>query len=124
MQKLLRVDQCHFCIILYSFVAVKGIIWNVFFSVNILLLSIKLQLRREAFQFADAIDEVVGQVRTTFQCPQRYGYFADVDNDCKVYHVCNPVMNAEGEFGTRRRIVFGRRWRYAFHLLSGSSDGR
>ncbi|XP_022655203.1 uncharacterized protein LOC111265182 [Varroa jacobsoni] len=54
------------------------------------------RLRREAFQFADAIDEVVGQVRTTFQCPQRYGYFADVDNDCKVYHVCNPVMNAEG----------------------------
>ncbi|XP_003747843.1 uncharacterized protein LOC100899344 [Galendromus occidentalis] len=51
--------------------------------------------RRAAYDFADGVDEVVGQVRTTFQCPQRYGYFADVDNDCKVYHVCNPIRDSQ-----------------------------
>ncbi|OQR70744.1 hypothetical protein BIW11_11429 [Tropilaelaps mercedesae] len=53
--------------------------------------------RRAAFQFADGVDDVVGEVRTTFQCPERYGYFADVDNDCKVFHICNPIRNSEGE---------------------------
>lgn len=35
-------------------------------------------------------------VQTTFSCEdeehQRYGYYADVDNNCQVFHVCNPVQ--------------------------------
>ncbi|XP_022666655.1 uncharacterized protein LOC111265144 isoform X2 [Varroa jacobsoni] len=41
---------------------------------------------------------VVGDyVQTTFSCEdeqhQKYGYYADVDNNCKVFHVCNPIRS-------------------------------
>ena len=32
----------------------------------------------------------------TFQCDNRiYGYYADVDNDCQVFHICYPVVLAD-----------------------------
>merc|ERR1712038_1010282 len=34
-----------------------------------------------------------------FNCDQQdagYGYYADTLNDCKVFHICNPVYNNEG----------------------------
>lgn len=32
----------------------------------------------------------------TFKCDNRiYGYYADVDNDCQVFHICYPVVLAD-----------------------------
>jgi hypothetical protein len=40
---------------------------------------------------------VLGTIRSTFTCHQRiYGYYADVDNDCRVFHVCVPQVLADG----------------------------
>ncbi|KAJ6217081.1 hypothetical protein RDWZM_008238 [Blomia tropicalis] len=44
-----------------------------------------------AYRFADGIEYVVPEVRETFSCAQReYGYYADVGNNCQVFHVCVP----------------------------------
>lgn len=33
----------------------------------------------------------------TFSCEDRpYGYYADVDNECQLFHICNPVVLADG----------------------------
>jgi len=43
-------------------------------------------------------EEVLGEIKTTFSCDDKiYGYYADVDNDCKVFHVCVPVMHSDGK---------------------------
>lgn len=36
-------------------------------------------------------------LQTSFTCDGRsYGYYADVDNNCEVYHVCLPLEDDEG----------------------------
>lgn len=38
-----------------------------------------------------------GQLRTTFSCDGLgYGYYADPDNDCKVFHVCQSFRMSDG----------------------------
>lgn len=33
-----------------------------------------------------------------FSCDDlSYGYYADVDNDCQIFHVCLPVVFADGK---------------------------
>jgi hypothetical protein len=37
-------------------------------------------------------------ISDTFSCESRiYGYYADVDNDCQLFHVCLPVQFADGK---------------------------
>lgn len=44
-----------------------------------------------AYRFADGIEYVVPEVRETFSCVNRdYGYYADIGNNCQVFHVCVP----------------------------------
>ncbi|OQR67612.1 hypothetical protein BIW11_13416 [Tropilaelaps mercedesae] len=50
-----------------------------------------------SFQLPAGAELVLGgNVLTTFSCNdaehQKYGYYADVDNNCQVFHVCNPVQ--------------------------------
>ncbi|OQR74152.1 cuticular protein-like [Tropilaelaps mercedesae] len=52
---------------------------------------------QRTYQLPDGAELLVGEVRSTFQCPEKYGYYADVDNDCRVFHVCNPVTLADGK---------------------------
>jgi hypothetical protein len=41
---------------------------------------------------------LIPNIRATFSCLGRnYGYFADVDNNCQIFHVCHPSVNAAGE---------------------------
>jgi len=41
---------------------------------------------------------VVPNIKTSFSCVgKRYGYFADVDNNCQIFHTCEPTVNAKGE---------------------------
>lgn len=36
------------------------------------------------------------EITDTFTCENRaYGYYADVENECQIFHVCLPVMNAD-----------------------------
>ncbi|CAH1997770.1 unnamed protein product [Acanthoscelides obtectus] len=42
-------------------------------------------------------------ITDSFQCEGRdYGYYADVDNDCQLFHVCLPVTYADGRNQTFR----------------------
>jgi hypothetical protein len=48
-----------------------------------------------AYELPDGVADILQfPIRSTFDCTNRpYGYYADVDNDCKIFHVCYPVMN-------------------------------
>lgn len=38
-----------------------------------------------------------------FTCANKtYGYYADVDNDCQIFHVCLPVIYPDGKENTFR----------------------
>ncbi|KAK8782984.1 hypothetical protein V5799_015675 [Amblyomma americanum] len=54
--------------------------------------------RREAYLLPDGAELLLGTVKTTFKCPSD-GYFADVDNDCKVFHICHDAFGPEGAVG-------------------------
>lgn len=44
-----------------------------------------------------------------FNCDQQdagYGYYADTLNDCKVFHICNPVYNNDGELDRMDKYSF------------------
>lgn len=62
-----------------------------------------LQARRAAFDLPDGADLLVGSVRTNFACPQNsVGFFADTENDCKIFHVCNTVVEEDGTAATQQ----------------------
>ncbi|XP_018010866.1 U-scoloptoxin(01)-Cw1a [Hyalella azteca] len=43
-----------------------------------------------------------GPIVTGFSCDGlQYGYYADVANGCRIFHVCYPYMDAEGFIRTR-----------------------
>lgn len=54
--------------------------------------------KRAAYDLPDGAEIIVGSIKTTFQCPSasHSGYYADVDNACKIFHVCHPVTHADG----------------------------
>ncbi|XP_045477678.1 uncharacterized protein LOC123682901 [Harmonia axyridis] len=42
-------------------------------------------------------------ISDSFQCDGRdYGYYADVDNDCQIFHVCLPITYSDGHNQTFR----------------------
>merc|ERR1711976_980463 len=44
-----------------------------------------------------------------FNCDQQdhgYGYYADPLNDCKIFHICNPVYNNDGELDRMDKYSF------------------
>merc|ERR1740137_109689 len=44
---------------------------------------------------------MLGDISSSFSCADRpYGYYADVDNFCRVYHVCNPQVFTDGTVHT------------------------
>lgn len=50
------------------------------------------------FVLPDGANIIVGQIREGFTCEGKiYGYYADINNDCKIFHVCVPVLDAEGQ---------------------------
>ncbi|KAL1429426.1 hypothetical protein MTO96_002473 [Rhipicephalus appendiculatus] len=43
-------------------------------------------------------DGIVGPIDISFSCAHRnLGYYADVGNECKIFHVCNPVLLTDGQ---------------------------
>ncbi|KAM7282938.1 putative cuticular protein [Ixodes scapularis] len=53
--------------------------------------------KREAYDLPDGAELIVGSIKTSFTCPAKIGYFADVDNNCQIFHVCNPVTYPDGK---------------------------
>lgn len=42
-------------------------------------------------------------ITDSFSCANKtYGYYADVENDCQIFHVCLPVTYADGKENTFR----------------------
>lgn len=42
-------------------------------------------------------------ITDSFSCDDKvYGYYADVENDCQIFHVCLPVTYADGKENTFR----------------------
>ncbi|XP_003744684.1 uncharacterized protein LOC100904139 [Galendromus occidentalis] len=50
---------------------------------------------QSTLQLPAGAELLLGPIRTSFQCPMAYGYYADADNDCRVFHVCNPVQRGD-----------------------------
>lgn len=58
---------------------------------------------------ADGVDEVVGPYQQTFTCEGRdYGYYADLANDCKLYHICVPP-NQQYTFFCNNGTIFDQK---------------
>lgn len=58
------------------------------------------------FTLPDGAGLVVGSITGGFSCEGRiYGYYADVSNGCKIFHVCVPVLNEQGE-STQPSLIF------------------
>jgi hypothetical protein len=46
---------------------------------------------------ADAETLLKTQLKTSFSCEGKaYGYYADVDNNCQVFHICLPIEDDAG----------------------------
>uniref|UniRef100_A0A147BDV4 Putative cuticular protein n=1 Tax=Ixodes ricinus TaxID=34613 RepID=A0A147BDV4_IXORI len=46
-----------------------------------------LRLKRQTYSLPRGSELLLEPLRTTFQC-RHDGYFADIDNNCRVYHIC------------------------------------
>ena len=47
---------------------------------------------------ADAETLLNSPLQSNFKCEGKaYGYYADVDNNCQVFHICLPIENDAGE---------------------------
>ncbi|KAM7282939.1 uncharacterized protein ISCGN_000137 [Ixodes scapularis] len=51
--------------------------------------------RRESYSLPDGSEFVVGMLKSSFRC-RGSGYFADVDNNCQVFHVCHEMPKIMG----------------------------
>merc|ERR1712168_539539 len=55
---------------------------------------------------------LLGSISTSFSCLDRpYGYYADQDNSCRVFHICNPTLFSNGAVET---------YQYSFMCGEGS----
>ncbi|GFR06739.1 chitin-binding type-2 domain-containing protein [Trichonephila clavata] len=51
--------------------------------------------KRAAYELPDGAELIVGAIRTTFVCSND-GYYADMDNNCQIFHICQLATHAEG----------------------------
>lgn len=51
--------------------------------------------RKERYSLPEGAELLVGPVRSTFTCFAN-GYYADVDNNCQIFHICSSADNADG----------------------------
>ncbi|XP_033607594.1 U-scoloptoxin(01)-Cw1a-like [Cryptotermes secundus] len=52
----------------------------------------------EALGLPSNATSIRSEITDSFSCESRiYGYYADVDNECQLFHVCLPVQFADGK---------------------------
>lgn len=79
----------------------KAVILCILFT--IISVNAKSRSKREAFDLPDGADLLVGSVRTSFSCPQNSeGYYADIENNCQIFHVCHTVVAEDGSSETQQ----------------------
>lgn len=55
------------------------------------------QVKRALYELPDGAEYILGNIRTTFNCNGLgYGYYADTDNDCKIFHICQSFKMSDG----------------------------
>ena len=70
------------------------------------ILSFFFQMRRQAdasalLSLPSNATSIRTSIADSFTCAERnYGYYADVDNECQLFHVCLPVEFADGKKAT------------------------
>ncbi|XP_064100714.1 uncharacterized protein LOC135211328, partial [Macrobrachium nipponense] len=66
----------------------------------------------EPLNLPSGASAILGSISTSFSCVERpYGYYADQDNSCRVFHICNPYLFSDGEVQT---------YQYSFMCGEGS----
>ncbi|KAF8782755.1 uncharacterized protein LOC129963900 [Argiope bruennichi] len=71
--------------------------------VFIAVVAAKPRNKRAAFDLPDGAELLVGNVRTSFACPQgAEGYYADIENNCQIFHVCHTVQEEDGNSETQQ----------------------
>lgn len=72
-------------------------------TVNVLICSV--QFVEGAMNLPDGIENVLGFVpKSTFQC-ERDGYFGDIDNDCRIFHLCQKQVNPSGRTVSNANLI-------------------
>jgi len=62
---------------------------------------------RLPYEFSDGYQNIIGEPDQSFSCAGRqYGYYADVANDCRVFHVCHPLVDDLGEVTSMEHYSF------------------
>jgi len=62
---------------------------------------------RMAFKLAAGIENFITNIDKSFTCDgKNYGYYADVQNECKLFHVCLPMENEVGKENTMEQFTF------------------
>ncbi|KAK3873907.1 hypothetical protein Pcinc_021114 [Petrolisthes cinctipes] len=62
---------------------------------------------RSAYQLPSGVELFRTQIITSFSCAGRpYGYYADVANDCAIFHVCYPVNDEVGNIIEEAQFSF------------------
>ncbi|XP_076323362.1 U-scoloptoxin(01)-Cw1a-like [Tachypleus tridentatus] len=52
--------------------------------------------KREAYDLPDGVQLLVGNLKHSFVCSSD-GYYADVENECKIFHVCKSKLFPDGK---------------------------
>lgn len=56
----------------------------------------------------DGIEDILGFVpKSTFKC-ERDGYFGDIDNDCRIFHLCQKQVNQNGQAVSLWSFVYSK----------------
>ncbi|GIZ01051.1 hypothetical protein CEXT_625961 [Caerostris extrusa] len=80
--------------------ASSSLLWDFSASVSCVLSGLALSLaasrsKRAAYELPDGAELLVGAVKTSFACAND-GYYADIDNNCQIFHVCHTVVKPDG----------------------------
>merc|ERR1712002_672269 len=55
----------------------------------------------EPLNLPSGASAILGNIDTSFSCYEMpYGYYADRDNNCNLFHVCNPTLFSDGSIET------------------------
>lgn len=65
------------------------------------VIAVPKRAKRAAYELPDGADILVGPIKTSFNCFND-GYYADVDNNCQIFHVCHTNPNEDGSQSTQQ----------------------
>ncbi|CAL4064000.1 unnamed protein product [Meganyctiphanes norvegica] len=61
----------------------------------------------EPLNLPSGASALLGGISSSFSCADRpYGYYADPDNYCRVFHICNPALFGDGTVQTYQYSFF------------------